>query len=54
MSKCSASMVSDRMLNSENYFHFDTDYPILTSEHVWIGITLSFAWETIFSKNTKH
>lgn len=46
-------MVSDRMLNSENHFHFDIDYPILTSEHIWIYIILSFAWETILSKNSK-
>lgn len=36
-------MVSDRMLNSENHFHFDIGYPILTSKHAWISIILSFA-----------
>lgn len=42
------------MLNSGSQFHSDEDYPFLTSEHVWTcSIALSFAWETILSKNTK-
>lgn len=52
--KHAASSVSSRMSNSESQFHFDEDYPVLTSEHAWTScISCPCAWETILSKNTK-